>query len=154
MSGLPKVLVLNGPNTNLYGTLDPGTYGATDYAAIVERTEARGVLRGLDVEVRQSNHDGVLVDWIQEARQTTDALIVNGAGAAYVSVALYDALSAYPGPIIEVHMSNLARREDFRQRSFVALAAMGTISGFGPFGYELAVDAVAQILASGGGEDG
>lgn len=141
-----RIVVINGPNTNLYGVLDQGTYGADTYESIVQRCIARGEAHGFAVEVRQSNHEGVLVDWIQEARGTAAGLVVNGAGAAYVSVALYDALSAFPGPIIEVHMSNLAKRESFRQRSFVALAAKGTISGLGPLGYELAIDALAALL--------
>lgn len=148
MSKQRKVLVLNGPNTNLYGMLDPAIYGGVTYTTIVERTKERGRRHGLWVDVRQSNHEGVLLDWIHDAREHHDAMIVNGAGSAYVSVALYDALATFSGPIVEVHMSNLAKREPFRQRSFVALAAAGTISGFGPLSYELAVDAVAELLAA------
>lgn len=144
------VFVLNGPNTNLYGKLDPGTYGAETYEDIVRRTIAHGEKIGLAVDVRQSNHEGVLVDWIQEARENAAAIVMNGAGAAYVSVAIYDALSAFAGPIVEVHISNTARREPFRHRSYVGLAATGTIAGFGPRGYTLALDAVKDLLAAGG----
>lgn len=150
MTTKPTVFVLNGPNTNLYGLLDPGTYGAETYDDIVLRTIAWGEKLGLATDVRQSNHEGVLVDWIQEARQKAAAIIMNGAGAAYVSVAIYDALLAFPGPIVEVHMSNTAKREPFRHRSYVGLAATGTIAGFGPRGYELALDAVKDLLGDGG----
>lgn len=150
MTKKPAVFVLNGPNTNLYGMLDPGTYGAETYDDIVRRTIACGEKLGLAVDVRQSNHEGVLVDWIQEARQEAAAIVMNGAGAAYVSVAIYDALLAFAGPIVEVHMSNTAKREPFRHRSYVGLAATGTIAGFGPRGYELALEAVKDLLAGAG----
>lgn len=147
MTERKTVFVLNGPNTNLYGHLDPGTYGAETYEDIVARVEEHGRSIGFDVEVRQSNHEGVLVDWIQEARTKAAAIVMNGAGAAYVSVSLYDALSAYAGPIVEVHMSNTAKREAFRHRSYVGLAATGTIAGFGSLSYLLALDACARLLA-------
>lgn len=151
MADSPRVMVLNGPNTNLYGTLDPGTYGTEDFAGIRARCERRGETLGLAVDFRQSNHEGVLVDWIQEARGGHAAIVMNGAGYAYTSVALLDALSAFRGPVVEVHLSNTAKREPFRHRSFIALAATGTIAGMGPFGYELALIAVAEML---GGRNG
>jgi 3-dehydroquinate dehydratase-2 len=140
-------MVLNGPNTNLYGTLDPATYGSETFESIRERCVARGGRLGFSIDFRQSNHEGALVDWIQEARETSAAIVMNGAGYAYTSVALLDALSTFEGPVIEVHLSNTARREPFRHRSYIALAATGTIAGMGPFGYELALEAVADILA-------
>ena len=145
----PKVLVLNGPTTNFYGQRSTGVYGSDGLPQIEERCLRMGADLGLAVECRQSNHEGVLLDWIGAARGDFSAIVMNGAGAAYVSVALHDALTAFEGIVIEVHMSNTAKRESFRHRSFVGLAALGTIAGFGPLGYELALRVVADRLGQG-----
>ena len=141
------VFVLNGPNTNLYGKLDPGTYGAETYEDIVRRTIAHGEKIGLAADVRQSNHEGVLVDWIQEARQSCAGLLINAAGLTYTSVAILDALLAFDGPILECHMSNIWKREPFRHHSFVSKAATGVIAGLGLRGYLLGLSAMAELIA-------
>ena len=141
------VFFLNGPNANLYG-LDPsGVYGSESFPQIEARCRACAEELGLALDFRQSNHEGVLVDWIQEARRAADGLVINGAGLTYTSVAILDALLAFGKPIIEVHMSNLWKREPFRHRSYISKAATGVIAGFGPRGYELALTAVADLIA-------
>ena len=102
---------------------------------------------GLALDFRQSNHEGVLVDWIQEARQKADGLIINGAGLTYTSIAILDALSALGKPILEVHMSNIYKREPFRHRSYISKVATGIVAGLGPLGYELAITAMSRLLA-------
>ena len=144
------IFVLNGPNTNLYG-LDPdGPYGSLTLADIEARCRAPGSAAGLVVECRQTNHEGVLIDWIQEARTEADAIVINAASLTYTSVGVLDALLAYKKPIMEVHMSNIYKREPFRHHSFVSKAATGIIAGFGPLGYELAITAAAARVKAGG----
>ena len=140
------ILFLNGPNANLYG-LDPGgTYGAESFPALQRRCATHAEALGLHLDFRQSNHEGVLVDWIQEARAEAAGLVINAAGLTYTSVAILDALLAFGGPIIEVHMSNIWKREPFRHHSFVSKAATGIIAGLGGLGYELAISAVATLI--------
>jgi 3-dehydroquinate dehydratase-2 len=140
-----KIMFLNGPNANLYG-LDPGgTYGTESFPALRERCQAHARSIGAALDFRQSNHEGVLVDWIQEARATCDGLVINAAGLTYTSVAILDALLAFGKPIIEAHMSNIWKREPFRHRSYVSKAANGTIAGLGGLGYTLAITAVATL---------
>lgn len=142
------VFFLNGPSANLYG-LDPGgLYGSENYAQIEARCAKHAMSLSVNLVFRQSNHEGVLIDWIQEARREADGLIINGAGLTYTSVALLDALLALEKPILEVHMSNIYRREPFRHHSFISKAATGAIAGLGPFGYELALTAMADMLAN------
>jgi 3-dehydroquinate dehydratase II len=137
------IVFLNGPNANLYG-LDPGgTYGTESFPALKARCERHAGSVGVALDFRQSNHEGVLVDWIQEARGTAAGLAVNAAGLTYTSVAILDALLAFPGPIVEVHMSNIWKRETFRHHSYVSRAATGVIAGLGGLGYELAITALA-----------
>jgi 3-dehydroquinate dehydratase II len=142
----PTVFFLNGPGANLYG-LDPsGVYGSESFPQIESRCRAHAVSLELALEFGQSNHEGVLIDWIQEARRTAQGLIINGAGLTYTSVALLDALLALGKPIIEVHMSNIYRREPFRHHSFISKAATGIVAGLGAMGYELAITAMARLL--------
>lgn len=141
-----RVFFLNGPNANLYGLDQRGTYGSESFASIQQRCEAHAAELGLQLQFRQSNHEGVLVDWIQEARLQADAIVINAAGLTYTSVAILDALLAFEGPIIEAHMSNIWKRESFRHHSYVSKAATGVIAGLGAMGYRLALDAVAQLL--------
>ena len=142
-----RAYFLNGPNANLYG-LDPsGTYGKESYPQIEERCRAHAKSLGIDLDFRQSNHEGVLIDWIQEARQKADGLIINGAGLTYTSIAVLDALLMLNKPIIEVHMSNIYKREPFRHHSFISKAATGIVAGLGPLGYELAITALARLLS-------
>ncbi|UZE27148.1 type II 3-dehydroquinate dehydratase [Pseudomonas asplenii] len=141
-----RVYFLNGPNANLYGLDRHGTYGSESFASIEARCQRHATELGLTLDFRQSNHEGVLVDWIQEARLNGDALVINAAGLSYSSVPILDALLAFDGPIIEAHMSNLWKREPFRHHSYVSRAATGVIAGLGALGYELALTAVARLL--------
>lgn len=143
----PTVFFLNGPNANLYG-LDPsGTYGRDSFASIRAACEAHADALGITLDFRQSNHEGVLVDWIQEARGAAQGIVINAAGLTYTSIAILDALLAFDGPIIEAHMSNIWKREPFRHHSFVSKAATGVVAGLGLLGYEMALTAVARLIA-------
>ncbi|GJE61812.1 type II 3-dehydroquinate dehydratase [Methylobacterium trifolii] len=140
------ILFLNGPNANLYG-LDPGgTYGTESFPALRARCERHAESVGIALDFRQSNHEGILIDWVQEARGTFAGLAVNAAGLTYTSVAILDALLAFPGPILEVHMSNIWKREPFRHHSYVSRAATGVVAGLGGLGYELAITALATLV--------
>jgi 3-dehydroquinate dehydratase II len=141
------ILVLNGPNLNLLGVREPSIYGRETLADIEEACLERAVDLGLSVEFRQSNHEGQLIDWIQEARESADGIILNAAALTHTSVALLDALRTAELPVVEVHLSNIYRREPFRHHSYVSAAATGIICGFGPHGYVLALEAMAQLLA-------
>ncbi|MEA3060893.1 MAG: 3-dehydroquinate dehydratase [Sphingomonadales bacterium] len=146
MPTLPTVYVLNGPNLNLLGLREPEIYGSDTLDDIAGRLEdqARGL--GLAVEMRQSNHEGHLIDWLHEAQaESAKAVILNPGGFGHTSVALRDAVKAVEVPVIEVHLSNPQARESFRRRSFVAPVAVGTIAGFGALGYALALDAAARL---------
>jgi 3-dehydroquinate dehydratase-2 len=143
-----KVLVLNGPNLNLLGEREPDVYGRETLADIGAACERRGKSLGLEVDFRQSNSEGELVDTIQQARQGHACVIVNAGAYTHTSVAILDALKASGLPVIEVHLSNIQRRESFRHHSYVAQAAVGSICGFGGFGYELAVEAAARLVGA------
>lgn len=140
------VFFLNGPNANLYGLDKAGTYGSESFASIQARCQDLAATLGLTLDFRQSNHEGVLVDWIQEARLNADAIVINAAGLSYSSVPILDALLAFDGPIIEAHMSNIWKRERFRHHSYVSKASTGVIAGLGALGYQLALTAVAELL--------
>lgn len=142
------ILILNGPNLNLLGVREPETYGRDTLADIEEACMERGSVLGLTVDFRQSNQEGQLVEWIQEARENADGIVINPAGYTTTSVALLDALLATELPIIEVHLSNIHRRETFRQNSLVSRAATGVICGLGAQGYILALEAMARLLES------
>lgn len=144
---MPVVYVLNGPNANLYGLDKSGLYGTDSFESLRSRCLDVARQAGIGLDFRQSNAEGELVCWIQEARSTADGLIINGAGLTYTSVAILDALLAFDGPIIEVHMSNIWKREPFRHRSMISPAATGVIAGLGADGYELAIQALARRLA-------
>jgi len=145
---MPKpIFVLNGPNLNLLGVREPAIYGAETLADVGRRTQARAQALGLAVDFRQSNHEGELVDWIQEARESASGVILNAGALTHTSVAILDALNAAEKPVIELHLSNVFRREKFRHHSYVSAAAQGLICGFGAKGYELAIEAMANILA-------
>ena len=142
-----RILVLHGPNLNLLGEREPEIYGRTTLAEIDARLREQGAKRSVDVESFQSNHEGALLDRIQAARRTHQAIIINPGGLTHTSVALRDALIGCELPVIEVHLSNIHAREDFRQRSLVAGIALGQISGLGAKGYELALEALLDRLA-------
>lgn len=143
-----RLLVLHGPNLNLLGAREPDLYGRETLATIDARLVAWGAARGVEVECRQSNHEGVLVDAIQGAAGRYDGLVLNAGGYTHTSVAIRDALLAVAVPVVEVHLSNLARREPFRHRSLMADVAVGTIQGFGGHGYELALLALHHTLTT------
>lgn len=134
-----RLLILNGPNLNLLGEREPEIYGRRTLAETVAEAQALGAELGLAVDSFQSNHEGALIDRIHAARGHVDGLIVNPGGLTHSSVSLRDALAAAALPVVEVHLTNLARRESFRRVSLVSGVALGTISGFGPAGYLLAV---------------
>ncbi|WP_303831175.1 type II 3-dehydroquinate dehydratase [Asticcacaulis taihuensis] len=140
------IYVLNGPNLNLLGVREPEIYGHDTLSDIESRCLDLLEGTGHGLVFRQSNHEGELVDWIQEARTQADALIINPAAYTHTSVALYDALKALSIPIIECHLSNPHAREPFRHHSYVSLAAKGVVAGFGSIGYELAVRAVLSLV--------
>ena len=146
MSDLSLVYVLNGPNLNLLGTREPDIYGHDTLDDIAGRLEdqARGL--GLTIDMRQSNHEGHLIDWLHEANaKGAKAVILNAGALTHTSLALYDAMKSIKVPVIEVHISNPHAREEFRRHSYVSLAARGIIAGFGPLGYALALDAAAKL---------
>ena len=143
---MATVFILNGPNLNLLGVREPSIYGRDTLGDVEERCTARASALGLEIDFRQSNHEGQLVDWIQEARESADGIILNAGALTHTSVALFDALSAAELPIIEVHLSNIFRRESFRHHSYISLAANGVICGLGVQGYELALDAIASLI--------
>jgi 3-dehydroquinate dehydratase-2 len=142
----PRLLFLNGPNANLYGLDAKGTYGTESFPQIEARCRDHAQSLGAALDFRQSNHEGELIDWIQAARQDADGLLINGAGLTYTSIAILDALLAYEKPIIEVHMSNIYKREPFRHHSFISKAATGIVAGLGPLGYELAITAIVRLI--------
>ena len=141
------VFVLNGPNLNLLGSREPAIYGRDTLADISARCVATGKRLGLDIDFRQSNVEGELVTWIQEARLKARGLIVNAGAYTHTSIAILDALQAAELPVIEVHLSNIFRRDNFRQHSYVSLAATGVICGLGAKGYDLALEAMAGLIA-------
>jgi 3-dehydroquinate dehydratase-2 len=141
-----KIMVLNGPNLNLLGTRQPDVYGEETLADIEAACVGRGIALELDVDFRQTNSEGEMVDAIQEAGATHAGLVVNAGAYTHTSVAVLDALLACEMPIIEVHLSNIYRRDEFRQHSFISKAALGSICGLGGHGYEFALDALARLL--------
>jgi 3-dehydroquinate dehydratase II len=145
-----KVLVLNGPNLNMLGVREPKIYGSDTLADIETACQKHAATLGLAVEFRQSNNEGELVGWVQDARADKDALIINAGAFTHTSVALLDALTIFEKPIVELHLSNVFAREAFRHRSYISPAASGIICGFGASGYSLALDAVNRLLASAG----
>ena len=141
------IYVLSGPNLNLLGEREPEIYGRATLDDIKALCEARAAAKGRAIVFRQSNREGELIDWVQEARKEASAVVINAAGYGHTSVALHDALRTLAIPVIDCHLSNPAARESFRHLSYVALAATGVVSGFGPMSYELAVEAACGLAA-------
>ncbi len=142
----PLVAVYNGPNLNLLGTRQPELYGRTTLADVEALCQARAAAHGLAIEFRQSNHEGELIDWVQSCRNRAAGIIINPGGLSHTSIALLDALLATDLPVIEVHVTNIHRREDFRHTSITGKAATGIIAGLGPTGYGFAIEAMAGLL--------
>jgi 3-dehydroquinate dehydratase-2 len=146
MASLKTIYVLNGPNLNLLGTREPEIYGAETLDEIAGALEDQAKELGLAVDVRQSNHEGHLIDWLHEAKaEGAKAVILNAGAFTHTSIALHDAVKAIGLPVIEVHLSNPYAREHFRHKSYIAPVARGTIAGFGSLGYKLALDAAARL---------
>ncbi len=139
-----RILLLNGPNLNLLGTREPEIYGGETLQDVERKVTAAAATHGLAVEFLQSNHEGVLIDAIHEARGNADAIIINPGGLTHTSVALRDALSGVEMPVVEVHISNIHRREEFRHHSYISAVAEASIVGAGTHGYVLAVELLAQ----------
>jgi 3-dehydroquinate dehydratase-2 len=139
-------MILNGPNLNRLGSREPHIYGTTTLADVEEMCKRRAKQCGLTVSFRQSNSESQIVDWVHEAIDTCDGIIINPAAFTHTSVAILDALNMFKGPIVELHISNPHRREPFRHHSYVTLAATALICGLGVNGYPLAVEAVADLI--------
>ncbi len=142
------IFVLNGPNLNLLGVREPAIYGHQSLDDVKALCEAKAAAAGYTVVFRQSNREGELIDWVQEARAGACALIINPAAYGHTSIALLDALKMLDIPVIECHLSNPAARESFRRESYVSLAATGLVSGFGAISYELAIEAACRLVAT------
>jgi 3-dehydroquinate dehydratase II len=141
------ILVLNGPNLNLLGKRQPEIYGHETLADVEALCRAKAAEAGLALSFHQSNREYELIDWIHEARETAAAIVINPAAFTHTSVALLDALNAYEGPVVEVHISNVHKREKFRHHSYVSLRADGVIAGLGIQGYALAIERAAKLIA-------
>jgi 3-dehydroquinate dehydratase II len=150
LAKLPTVVVLNGPNLNMLGKREPNIYGRDTLADVEKACRAHAKTLGLALDFHQSNHEGELVGWIQEARGKAAGIVINAAALTHTSVALLDALQAAEVPTIEVHLSNIYRREPFRHHSYISRAAVGVICGLGPRGYLMALDALAGMVKAKG----
>jgi 3-dehydroquinate dehydratase II len=148
------IYVLNGPNLNTLGQREPGVYGTVTLDEIRRRTEQRARDSGMSVEFRQSNHEGALIDWVQEAREKACGIILNAGALTHTSIALMDAIRGAELPVIEVHLTNIFRRESYRHHSYLTPVSTGLICGFGPSGYELAVGAMAGLVSGAAGRAG
>ena len=149
---MKKILVLNGPNLNLLGTREPEQYGRDTLADVERLCQDTGARLGVEIECRQSNHEGVLIDWIQEAGREVAAgnmlgVVMNPGAYTHTSIALHDAIKGASVPVIELHISNVHAREEFRHHSFISPAARGIIVGFGVKGYALAIEALVRVSA-------
>lgn len=146
MTQQPIAYFLNGPNTNLYGVSSASHAPGVSFAGLKADCEEHAKSVGIWLRFLQSNHEGQIVDWIQEAKSEAAGLAINGAGLTYTSIAVLDGLLAFEKPIIEVHMSNIWRREPFRHHSYISRAATGIIAGFGARGYKLAISTLAELI--------
>jgi 3-dehydroquinate dehydratase-2 len=142
---MKRLMILNGPNLNLLGVREPHIYGTTTLSQIKENCEKLAAHLGLELAFHQSNHEGQLVDWIQSARETADAIIINPAGYSFTSIAILDAIKAFEGPVIEVHISNIHARDEYHRHSKISSVATAVIAGLGPNGYFAAMHALTQM---------
>jgi 3-dehydroquinate dehydratase-2 len=145
---MKPIFILNGPNLNLVGQREPEIYGADTLASIEESLRKQAAEAGLEIVFRQTNHEGALVDWLQEARDGAAAVILNAGAYTHTSIAILDALRALSAPVVEVHLSNIFKRESYRHHSYVSPAATGVICGFGAQSYRLALAAIIEIIRS------
>lgn len=143
-----SILILNGPNLNLLGTREPAIYGSLTLDDIEDMCRERAERLGVTIDFRQTNSEGELVTWIQRAKGENDGIVINAAAYSHTSIAIHDALAAVELPTVEVHLSNIYKREAFRHHSHVSAVARGVICGFGAKGYVLALDALADILTN------
>lgn len=141
-----KILILNGPNLNMLGKREPEIYGKETLNDIKKKCEKKATELGINIEFKQSNHEGELVTWIQEAMGKFDAIIINPAAYTHTSIAILDALKTVNLPVIEIHLSNIYKREEFRHCSYISMVADGVISGLGFNGYLLAMNAVVELI--------
>ena len=141
-----RLVILNGPNLNLLGEREPEIYGSTTLAAVEKSCRMFAETLRAELRFLQSNHEGVLVDWIQEARHTADAIIINPAGYSFHSTPIFDALKVFAGPIIELHISNIHARDELHRHSMLSSAATGVICGLGTYGYIVAMQAAAHTV--------
>jgi 3-dehydroquinate dehydratase II len=142
---MKRVMILNGPNLNMLGIREPHIYGTTTLDQVSASCEEVAARLGLKLAFHQSNHEGVLVDLIQSARQDADAIIINPAGFSFTSVAIMDAIKIFEGPVLEVHISNIHARDEYHRHSKISFVATGVICGLGPFGYIAALHAIANM---------
>jgi 3-dehydroquinate dehydratase II len=142
---MKRLMILNGPNLNLLGVREPHIYGTTTLSQIRENCEKLAAHLGLELTFHQSNHEGQLVDWIQSAREAADAIIINPAGYSFTSIAILDAIKAFEGPVIEVHISNIHARDEYHRHSKISSVATAVIAGLGPNGYFAAMHALTQM---------
>ncbi|WP_159005176.1 type II 3-dehydroquinate dehydratase [Bradyrhizobium sp. S69] len=146
---MKRLMILNGPNLNLLGVREPHIYGTTTLEQIKADCEQHAATLGLELAFHQSNHEGELVDWIQSARESADAIIINPAGYSFTSIAILDAIKAFDGPVIEVHISNIHARDEYHRHSKISSAATAVICGLGPHGYIAAMHAVVTMEKKG-----
>ncbi len=142
---MKRVMILNGPNLNMLGIREPHIYGTTMLAEVNASCEDAATRLGLKLAFHQSNHEGVLVDLIQSARQDADAIVINPAGLSFTSVSIMDAIKIFEGPVLEVHISNIHARDEYHRHSKISFVATGVICGLGPFGYIAALHAIANM---------
>lgn len=145
------IFVLNGPNLNMLGKREPAIYGTASLADVRQAVEVHGKGRGVVVDFRQTNSEGELIDWIHEARDRALGIVLNAGAYTHTSIALFDAIKSAERPVVEVHLSNIFARESFRHHSYVSMAAVGVICGFGVKGYTMAIDALLEHI---GGQAG
>jgi 3-dehydroquinate dehydratase-2 len=143
-----SILVLNGPNLNLLGTRQPDVYGSTTLADVEAMCADKAKALGIEIDFRQSNHEGILVDWIHEAKGRHDAILINAGAYTHTSIALHDAIASVELPVAEVHISNIHKREEFRHLSYISKVSLGMICGFGTYGYLMGIDALVNHLSA------
>ena len=143
-----SILVLNGPNLNLLGTRQPDVYGSTTLADVEAMCADKAKALGIEIDFRQSNHEGTLVDWIHEAKGKHDAILINAGAYTHTSIALHDAIASVELPVAEVHISNIHKREEFRHLSYISKVSVGMICGFGTYGYLMGIDALVNHLST------